>query len=75
VAGIEHRIVACPEPFEDLGECSVCGSAEGQLLRWCPGYRLNGETQDACYDGNVIDMGRWAERRDRERKREVRSHE
>jgi hypothetical protein len=39
-----------------LGLCTVCGAAEGELLTYCPGFRLNNEALEACYTGNVIDM-------------------
>jgi excinuclease UvrABC ATPase subunit len=47
-----------------LGLCTVCGAFEGQLLSSCPGYMLNEETLDACYQGNVKDfirLKRYAE--------------
>lgn len=42
-----------------LFQCTICGAAEGELLRYCPGYRLNNEAKDACYTGNVIDLPFW----------------
>jgi len=39
-----------------LAMCEVCGGFEGQLLTSCPGYKLNQETLDACYHGNVKDF-------------------
>ncbi len=39
-----------------LSMCRVCGAFEGQLLTTCPGYKLNQETLDACYSGNVRDF-------------------
>lgn len=56
---IEHNIVPCKPPWEELGECTTCGAAEGELLSSCPGYRLNYETKEACYTGNVCDLEGW----------------
>ena len=39
-----------------LGMCIVCNGFEGSLLTHCPGYRLNNETLEACYRGNVKDL-------------------
>ena len=39
-----------------LGMCIVCNGFEGSLLTHCPGYRLNAETLEACYHGNVKDL-------------------
>jgi hypothetical protein len=52
--GLEHKI----ELFGDgeLAYCTVCGGAEGSLLSFCPGYKLNAEAEQACYQGNVVDL-------------------
>jgi hypothetical protein len=55
---IEHIIVAV-EGFEGLVQCTTCGAAEGELLTFCPGYRLNADARDACFDGNIIDIRIW----------------
>jgi hypothetical protein len=39
-----------------LGLCVICGGFEGSLLTTCPGYKLNGDTIDACYNGNIKDL-------------------
>lgn len=39
-----------------LSLCELCGAFEGQLLTCCPGYKLNAEALDACYNGNVKDF-------------------
>jgi len=36
--------------------CTVCLAGEGELLAFCPGFALNSEAAEACYNGNVIDM-------------------
>lgn len=41
----------------ELASCRTCGAAEGELLTWCPGYKLNREAREACYTGNVVDFG------------------
>lgn len=74
---LEHVYFECPRPcpetsvgnpcrFCDSGlvVCIVCGAAEGQLLTTCPGYALNYEARDACYQGNVIDFKHWMNMRD-----------
>jgi len=40
----------------ELAYCTVCGAGEGELLSSCPGYRLDAETLEACYRGNVKDF-------------------
>jgi len=57
--GKDHRLVPLTPRSEGVARCEVCGAAEGELLWWCPGYRLNEATLDACYRGNVVDMGFW----------------
>ena len=53
--GLEHKIELCG--FEDtLAYCPICGGAEGSLLSFCPGFKLNQETEQACYQGNVLDL-------------------
>jgi hypothetical protein len=42
-----------------LGWCVVCGGFEGQLLSTCPGHKLNEETLNACYNGNVKDLNNF----------------
>lgn len=42
-----------------LGWCIVCGAFEGSLLTHCPGFKLNPETIEACYNGNVKDLHRF----------------
>lgn len=39
-----------------LSKCIICGAAEGELLTFCPGYKLNGEAREACYNGRVVDL-------------------
>lgn len=39
-----------------LGWCIVCDAFEGSLLTYCPGFKLNQDTIDACYHGNVKDL-------------------
>lgn len=51
----EHELEPVPR-FPDLVQCKVCGAAEGELLSYCPGYKLNTETLEACYRGNVLDF-------------------
>lgn len=51
-----HNIVPCQPPFDELGECTVCGAAEGELLSFCPGFLLNAEAREACFQGNVVDL-------------------
>lgn len=41
----------------ELDICTVCGAAEGELLYSCPGFRLSMEAVEACWIGNVIDIG------------------
>lgn len=36
--------------------CSVCGAAYGELLLYCPGFKLNEEAKQACYEGNVLQL-------------------
>ena len=36
-----------------LAYCEVCKAAEGELLPWCPGFKLSTDTHEACYRGNV----------------------
>lgn len=55
MSGLRHDLEAV-RGYEDLYVCRVCNAAEGELLSYCPGYRLNAETLDACYTGNVIDL-------------------
>lgn len=52
--------------WKSLAMCTVCGAGEGELLRWCPGYRLTREALEACYTGNVVDFERYKERREYE---------
>ena len=40
----------------ELATCKVCMASEGELLTHCPGYTLNMDTRQACYQGNVIDF-------------------
>lgn len=47
----------------ELSICSVCGAAEGQLLSSCPGRKLNAETLEACYRGNVVDIKYYRQRK------------
>lgn len=46
----------CPFCEGHLALCSTCGAAEGELLSYCPGYRLNADAQEACFGGNVFDF-------------------
>lgn len=39
-----------------LSRCTICGSIEGELLRFCPGFWLSKETRDAIYEGNIYDL-------------------
>lgn len=55
------------EGFEDLWECKVCHCAEASLLDSCPGYPLNGHTQDDIMEGKVVDLLSYKERRILER--------
>ena len=56
--GTLHKLAPC-KGHEGLWECCVCGAAEGELLFWCPGYKLNADARDACFDGNVVDLDTW----------------
>lgn len=71
VSSHPHIFYVCPKPCETvqdghpcqycdggLASCIVCGAFEGELLTHCPGYKLNQETLDACYSGNVHDFTR-----------------
>ena len=55
IEAIKHQLYE-PEKYEWCAACSVCGGFEGSLLSFCPGYKLNEETLDAIYRGNVIDF-------------------
>jgi hypothetical protein len=66
MAGKEHKF----EQGMSLAYCMVCGAGEGELLKWCPGFRLAYEALEACYTGNVVDLGYYRSRRKyEERKR------
>lgn len=39
-----------------LAYCEVCGALEGSLLSFCPGFKLNSDAINACYNGNVRDL-------------------
>ena len=54
--GPTHHNLVEVEGHEGLYECTVCTAVEGQLLSYCPGYELNHETKEACYQGNVSDL-------------------
>ena len=55
--GLDHTLVDCEDiGCEGCSRCTVCDGFEGELLTWCPGHKLNHETLDACYRGNVIDL-------------------
>lgn len=60
-----HVWFACSRPCDvqscsfcdgGLARCTICGAAEGELLSHCPGFWLNQETKEACYNGNVLDF-------------------
>ena len=65
---LHHIYYKCPKPCRNqdsgncmfcdggLGHCIVCGGFEGQLLTYCPGYKLSEETLESCYRGNVLDF-------------------
>jgi hypothetical protein len=62
MTGTEHKF----EHQKSLSSCTVCGAAEGQLLKWCPGVKLTEEAKEACYRGNVADLDYYRSRRDYE---------
>lgn len=64
---IEHTYNICVGKCEDdfgrvcyicsgLSWCATCGAVEGELLSYCPGFKLNRDTLEACYKGNIIDF-------------------
>ena len=55
---VQHDLKEVPG-FEGLAYCTCCGAGEGELLAYCPGYKLSQDTMDACFDGNVIDLTFW----------------
>ena len=55
---VEHKLVPV-DGFEGLYVCEVCNAGEGELLAYCPGYKLNADTHDACFQGNVVDITFW----------------
>lgn len=50
----------CPVCSGGLSLCVVCNGAEGELLSYCPGYRLNSGTLDDIYKRKVIDIRLWS---------------
>ena len=43
-----------------LALCTVCGGAEGSLATDCPGYRLDPDTDEAVYTGELdYRAGHW----------------
>lgn len=54
----KHKLVPV-NGYEGLVECEICGAAEGQLLAFCPGFKLTVEAMEACYNGNVVDLEGW----------------
>lgn len=62
--GLKHKWFRCPCGetncrFCDggLSLCTVCDGFEGTLLRYCPGYKLNGDALDDVWrTGKVVDF-------------------
>lgn len=54
--------VGCDICDLDLRTCAVCGASEGELLSYCPGFRLNRDAREACFSGVVTDLD-WHRRR------------
>lgn len=63
--GIQHKF----EHRKDLACCTVCGAGEGELLKWCPGFKLTEEAKEACFRGNVADLAYYRARREYEERR------
>ena len=43
-----------------LAKCTVCGGAEGSLTTDCPGQRIDPDTDDAVYAGELdYRAGHW----------------
>jgi len=57
--GLEHVLVDVGGRHEGLAWCEICGAAEGELLSFCPGFKLTAEAREACFSGNVVDMAGW----------------
>lgn len=61
---ILHKFSKCTDPTcigchlceGGLHYCTVCRATECELLSSCPGFVLNEETLEACYQGGVIDF-------------------
>ena len=56
VAEREHKMHSCDDPEcricnGGLDACEVCGCAEGTLLTFCPGEKVDSAAQDLIYDG------------------------
>lgn len=65
MSGIEHKWDK--ETWDGgLALCTVCGAGEGELLKWCPGFKLTPEARQACYTGNVADLDYFRSRREYE---------
>lgn len=62
--GLEHDYIKCncneercPYCGGELVTCSVCDASEGELLKYCPGFKLSDDAKDACYlTGKIIDL-------------------
>lgn len=65
--GIKHRL----EHFRGLSICTVCGAGEGELLKWCPGFKLTEEDKEACFQGDVVDLDYFRSRLEYEERQRV----
>lgn len=62
-----HTLYKCPDSCEGchicdggLALCTVCKGAEGSLPTECPGYAMDGSTQEAVYAGDLdYQGGKW----------------